>query len=116
MITAEDIKSTRTALALTQDEMAKALSVTRRTLQNWERGEKIPSTKQDFLSKRLKEMLEDAGKQVMLESEKQETIRIPKGFVTIMKNLTEAHNEQTKQVTDLIELLKNTINGNKSSE
>ena len=116
MITAEDIRSTRTALAITQDEMARALSVTRRTLQNWERGEKIPSTKQNFLASKLKEMLEKAGLPSMLESEKDETERVPKGFVEVLKKLTEAHSEQTRQVTELIELLKNAINGRKATE
>lgn len=115
MITAEDIKSTRTTLAISQEEMARALSVTRRTLQNWERGEKIPSTKQAFLEKRLKEMLDEAGQSAMLASEKSEAIKIPKGVVEIMKNLTEAHSEQTRQVTELIELLKKTVNGHKAT-
>ncbi|MBE6244225.1 MAG: helix-turn-helix domain-containing protein [Bacteroidales bacterium] len=115
-MTAEDIRNARTALAMTQEDMAKALSVTRRTLQNWENGEKIPSTKQVFLREKLKSLLSDIGKPFLLSDEQEEQVIIPKGFVEIMRNLTNAHLEQTKQVTELIELLKTSTYGRKSNE
>lgn len=116
MTTGEDILRTRTTLAITQEEMARALSVTKRTLQLWEKGANIPSTKRDFIRNKLKEMLDAAGKSVLLESEKSHTASVPQGFIEAMKNLTEAHSEQTRQVTELIELLKQTLNGRKPTE
>ena len=49
-----NIKESRKKLGLTQDELAKQLGVSRRTIQNYEKGEVIPETKREILFKSLK--------------------------------------------------------------
>lgn len=44
-----DIKSIRKKLGLTQVEMAKKIGVDTKTVQNWEYGRKIPSTKTELI-------------------------------------------------------------------
>ena len=44
-----DIKEIRTKLSVTQEELAKMLGVSVRTVQNWESGAKIPESKHAIL-------------------------------------------------------------------
>ena len=44
-----DVKNIRKKLKISQSELAKLLGVSLRTIQNWEAGEKIPSTKHEML-------------------------------------------------------------------
>lgn len=44
-----DIKQIRAKIGLTQAELAKMVGVTEATIQNWERGKKIPTTKHTTL-------------------------------------------------------------------
>ena len=53
-----DIRLTRKRLGLTQEEMAKRLGVSTRTVQNWEQGGVIPATSQNAIQ-RLLSGLED---------------------------------------------------------
>lgn len=53
-----DIRLTRKRLGLTQEDLAKRLGVSTRTVQNWEQGGVIPATSQRALE-RLLSGLED---------------------------------------------------------
>lgn len=47
----DDIKRLRELLKMTQSQFASELNTSERTIQNWEAGKKIPSTKLDALAK-----------------------------------------------------------------
>lgn len=108
-ITSKDIVDTRAALSMTQDELAKVLSVTRRTIQNWEQGENIPSPKQAIIAKKLRELLEQSGRASVLPSETYETIPVHRGIIEIMLNQTVSINEKDKQMGELISIIKHFI-------
>lgn len=46
-----DVKAIREKLGISQEEFAKVLGVSSRTVQNWERGKKIPDSKREILRK-----------------------------------------------------------------
>lgn len=48
-----DIRLTRKRLGLTQEDLAKRLGVSTRTVQNWEQGGAIPATSQRALERLL---------------------------------------------------------------
>ncbi|MDJ0319791.1 helix-turn-helix domain-containing protein [Pseudarthrobacter sp. PS3-L1] len=53
MISGEQIRSAREASGLTQQELAKQLGVTLRTVGNWERGESVPRNREPAIRQLL---------------------------------------------------------------
>lgn len=112
-----NIKEIRNEFKLSQIEFAKLLGTARQTIVNWEKGEKIPDSKIQFISTLVDKLrrgdstdLQDIFKGNIAEpSEKYRSDKEATRYVESLERIIKSKDEQIKLLNDNISFLKSLI-------